>query len=210
MKHIIYILLCGYWLNLAADTNKPPISLNFKEVKADYYIHNNPLSIKLQTHINDKSLINEPLDLWVNIQMPIPKAKVDLFINAGGINGNLEPFKKNITVSDLTDGILEMPAIPASIPAGKYVFSAYYSKAGSAFAPQTASLSNWAIAEIRIGSHLNGFDTDPRIQNTTCIAPARAAIASKLSETGCVIINEGKIKPAAGVIPYNVNLMFWS
>ncbi len=212
MKPIIYILLCCYWLNLAAEINEPPISLNFKEVKDDYYIHNNPLSIKLETHINDKSLINEPLDLWVNIQMPIPKAKVDLFINAGGINGNPEPFKKNITISDESiDTVLEMPAIPNSIPAGKYVFSAYYSKAGSAFAPQTASLSNWATAEIRIGSHLNGFDTDPRPQNTSCIAPARSAIASKLSETGCVtIIEAGKIKPAAGVIPYNVNLMFWS
>jgi mono/diheme cytochrome c family protein len=213
MKAIIYILLCGYWLNLAAETNEPPISVNFKEVKDDYYIHNNPLSIKLQTRINDKSLLNIPLDLWVNIQIPIPNAKVDLFINADGINRNSEPFKKNITISDESiDTILEMPAIPNSIPAGNYVFSAYYSKAGSAFAPQTASLSNWAVAEIRLSSHLNGFDSDPRSQNTTCIAPARSKIPSKLSQIGCInVVEAGKvIKPVTGVIPYDVNLLFWS
>jgi hypothetical protein len=38
----------------------------------------------------------------------------------------------------------------------------------------------------------------------------RLGINSKLSKTGCVTIVDGKIKPAIGVIPYNVNLMFWS
>ncbi|WP_069472819.1 c-type cytochrome [Candidatus Marithrix sp. Canyon 246] len=197
MKKIFYILLCSYWLNLAAETNEPPISLNFKEVKEDYYIHNDRLSIKLETHINDKSQITEPVDLWVNIQLPTTP-KTDLFMTANGFSPTPEPFKKNIILSkDSIDTILEFSNIPA-IAAGNYVFSAYYKQ------------SNRAIAEIRLGDHLHGLDTDPRTQNTSCIAPARSAIASKLSETGCVTIADGKLKPVVGVIPYNVNLMFWS
>jgi uncharacterized repeat protein (TIGR03806 family) len=133
----------------------------------------------------------------VNIQLPTTP-KIDLFMTANGFSPNQEPFKKNIILSDDSiDTILEFSNIPA-IAAGNYVFSAYY------------KLSNRAIAEIRLGDHLHGLDTDPRPQNTSCIAPARSAIATKLSKTGCVTIVDGKIKPAIGVIPYNVNLMFWS